>query len=268
LIVDVVLQFWIIGGGAAWAIVAVAFFRRAVPIVESRVLTRGAGARCLLGAAIGIGLLALVLAATGGIAPFPKAVLSLVAHAGAASFLIGFSSAIEPGREVLGLSAAGAGRDLARGAAVYLLFIPAVAAAHVLNSWFAGKDAETVRRSVHNALTDPGPARIALVLNLVLAVPLFEEVVFRGLLQQGVNAQLALVVPPRTSRFLAVALASVAFTALHEPATFFPVFVLSLLLGAAYDKSGRLLVPVALHATHNLAVVVYDSLQGSCGAAP
>ena len=146
--------------------------------------------------------------------------------------------------------------------------MPAVAAAHVLNSWFAGQDAETVRRSVHDALSKPGPARLALILNLVVAVPLFEEVVFRGLLQQGVKAQLALVAPARTARMLSVGLASVAFTALHEPPTFFPVFVLSLLLGAAYEKSGRLLVPVALHAAHNLAVIVYDSLAPNSGATP
>ena len=117
-------------------------------------------------------------------------------------------------------------------------------------------------------LSKPGPERLALILNLVVAVPLFEEVVFRVLLKQGVKAQLALVVPLRSARLLSVGLASVSFTALHEPPTFFPVFVLSLLLGAAYEKSGRLLVPIALHAAHNLAVIVYDSLALNSGATP
>jgi membrane protease YdiL (CAAX protease family) len=232
------------------------------------VLTRAAGARCLVGAAIGLALLALVLSATAGLPALPKAVLSLVAHAGAAAFLVAFSGAIEPGREVLGLGRARTAADVVRGALVYLAFVPAVVAAHVLNSWFAGKDADMVRRTVQDALGQPGPARLALILNLVVAVPLFEEVVFRGLLQQGVKAQLAIVAPARTARMVSVALASVAFTALHDPPAFFPVFVLSLLLGAAYEKSGRLLVPVSLHAAHNLAVIVYDSLPTNFGATP
>jgi membrane protease YdiL (CAAX protease family) len=131
-----------------------------------------------------------------------------------------------------------------------------------------GKGAESVRESFRDALVQVGPGRVLLVLNLVAAVPLFEEIVFRGLLQQGIKAQLSVVAPATRARAASIVLTSVGFTALHPPATYLPVFVLSLLLGAAYEKSGRLLVPVALHGAHNLAVVLWDTLPRTWGAAP
>jgi membrane protease YdiL (CAAX protease family) len=115
-------------------------------------------------------------------------------------------------------------------------------------------------------LVQEGPGRIILIATLVVAVPLFEEVVFRGLLQQGIKAQLAVAMPVRTARVLAIVVASVIFTVLHSSPAYLPVFLLSLLLGAAFETSGRILVPVALHATHNLAVVLYETFADRLGA--
>jgi membrane protease YdiL (CAAX protease family) len=257
-----------IAGGAAWAVVAAALFQRIVARVESRVLTRLAGARALIGALVGIALLAVVLGVTARLAPLPKAAVSLAVHAGMAAFLVALAGSVDPGRDVLGLGASRLPDDFVRGVGVYVVFIPTVVAAHVLNAWLVGKDAELVQENFREALVQVGPGRVLLVLNLVLAVPLFEEIVFRGLLQQGIKAQLAVVAPPVRARLASIAIASVGFTALHPPATYLPVFVLSLLLGAAYAKSGRLLVPVALHAAHNLAVILYDNLPRTWGAAP
>jgi membrane protease YdiL (CAAX protease family) len=267
--VDSQLRFWLIGGGCAWAVLAVALFRKVVPpVVESRVLTRISGARALVGAMIGVVLLALLLGATARLDPLPRLAVSLAVHAGLAVFLVALARTVDPGNDALGLGVARLPEDFARGLGAYVVFIPTVVAAHVLNAWLVGDDADSVQKTVHEALGQDGPGRMVLILNLVLAVPLFEELVFRGLLQQGVKAQLALVAPPGQARVVSIVLASVAFTALHPPATYIPVFALSLLLGAAYEKSGRLLVPVALHAAHNLAVVLYDSLPQSWGAAP
>lgn len=257
-----------IAGGAAWTVVAIALFRRVVQRVESRVLTRLGGARALLGALIGIGLLWVVVWVTARLDPLPKAAVSLAVHAGMAAFLVALAGAVDPGRDVLGLGVSRLPDDFVRGVGVYVVFIPAVVAAHVLNGWLVGNGAESVRENFREAMVQVGPGRVLLVLNLVLAVPLFEEIVFRGLLQQGIKAQLSVVAPAPRARIASIALASVAFTGLHPPATYLPVFVLSLLLGAAYERSGRLLVPVALHAAHNLAVVLYDSLPRTWGTAP
>jgi membrane protease YdiL (CAAX protease family) len=265
---DAQLRFWMIAGGAAWAAAGVALFRRLVPRVESRVLTRLSGVRALVGALIGIGLLALVLGITAPLHDLPKAALSLAVHAGMAAFLVALAGTVDPGREVLGLGVGRLPDDAGRGFAAYLVFIPTVVAVHVLNEWMVGNSVERVQQDVHDALVREGPGRFALILNLVLAVPLFEEIVFRGLLQQGVKAQLGLVFPARRARIASVVLASVAFTVLHPPATYLPVFALSLLLGSVYERSGRLLVPVALHATHNLAVILYDALSRSLGTLP
>lgn len=266
-----VVKFWVIGGGAAWLVVAIAIFGRVITRNGSRSLNRQAGGRCLLGALLGIGLLAVILGvvnATLKDAPDPlRNAILLVTHAGMAAFLLLFAAHVEPGHEILGFAAPRAIDDLGRGIGVYVAFIPVVVAAHVLNSYFVGERAEQVQKTVHDALTQHGPGRVVLILNLVLLVPLFEEVVFRGLLQQGIKSQLAVVIPGPRARMLAVVLASIIFTTLHDPPTYLPVFVLSLLLGSAYEKSGRILVPVGLHATHNLAVVLYESFGRQFGAA-
>jgi membrane protease YdiL (CAAX protease family) len=263
-----VASFWAIAGGLAWAPVAAAIAAWVVPRGGGRTLSRPSGGACLLGAALGLGLLVLLLLTTGDLSQLPWTVAHLAVRAGLVAFLFAFAARVEPGRDVLGLAPGSPGRDLARGAGIYAAFVPVVIAAHVLNAIIVGGDAESVQKPVRDVLSQDGPARLALIVNLVVAVPLFEELVFRGFLQQGVKAQLALVASPRNASLLSVVVASVAFTAFHDTFTYVPVFVLSLILGSAFERSGRILVPVALHALHNLAVVIWASLAQSCGGGP
>lgn len=80
-----------------------------------------------------------------------------------------------------------------------------------------------------------------------LFVPIFEEMLFRGLVQ-------SMAVQIVGSRWLGIVLASILFVILHSAAlwTHWPaLMVLSLCLGYAYEKSGSLIRPIVIHILFN-----------------
>lgn len=88
------------------------------------------------------------------------------------------------------------------------------------------------------------PAIIALFFMAVVVAPIFEEVVFRGYLY-GVFKRWA---GPIASLFFSALL----FAALHQSLTVLPSLVLLAIgLTVAYEWSGSLLVPMAMHASFN-----------------
>jgi ABC-2 type transport system permease protein len=258
-------RFWMIVAGAAWTPVAIAIALRLLQKGAPRDLSRLHGARALVGAALGVALLALLLWVTNGLPAPSRFGVSLAAHAALAAFLLAYARSVDPASPLVRFD--GIASAVARGALVYAAFIPVILAAHVLNAWCVGSEAETVQRTIHDLLAERGPGQAALILNVVLAVPLFEEITFRGLLQQGVRAQIALVAPPERASMAAVFLTSLAFTALHDPVTYIPVFVLSLILGGAFERAGSIVVPIAMHAAHNLAVVLTETVAHPWGSA-
>lgn len=92
------------------------------------------------------------------------------------------------------------------------------------------------------------PHGLHLVLLLtVLAAPLFEEFIFRGLIFGGLR---------RLGGALPAAAASAALFAIVHPAvSMAPVFVLGVCTAWAYERSKSLLAPMLVHATYNAMVV-------------
>lgn len=94
-------------------------------------------------------------------------------------------------------------------------------------------------------------------LALLLLWSAAEEVVFRGGLQPLLQRQAALGDPARRRFGLSPAnlITSIVFAAAHlwahPPLAALAVFPVSLLLGASLERSGRLAVPVLLHAWFN-----------------
>jgi membrane protease YdiL (CAAX protease family) len=86
----------------------------------------------------------------------------------------------------------------------------------------------------------------------VVAAPLCEEFIFRGLLFGGLRRSLA---------FLpAAALSAALFAIMHPPVSMAPVFVLGLCAAWAYERGRGLLAPVLVHAVYNAAVVTFQLL--------
>ncbi|MFP3938282.1 MAG: CPBP family intramembrane glutamic endopeptidase [Phycisphaerae bacterium] len=85
-----------------------------------------------------------------------------------------------------------------------------------------------------------------LVFAAVVLAPVSEELLFRGLLQSAARRHLG-------NAWLAVLLTSAAFALLHLriPQTVLPIFILSLVLGYTYERSGRLFSPILIHMLFN-----------------
>lgn len=101
-------------------------------------------------------------------------------------------------------------------------------------------------------------SRLVLWTGAVAIAPLAEEVFFRGLLQ-------TVVLNTARSRWKAITLVSVIFAAIHfsQPHAIPALFVLGVILGYAYERSGSLIPPIVIHALFNLKTLIWDSLGSS-----
>ncbi len=92
--------------------------------------------------------------------------------------------------------------------------------------------------------------RLPLLLGAVVLAPVLEELVYRGLLQ---TVLLGLVGPG--GRWLVLVVAAAVFSVVHVGAVHWmqlPVlFVLGLLLGGLYERTGSLVVPIVVHMVFN-----------------
>jgi ABC-2 type transport system permease protein len=84
----------------------------------------------------------------------------------------------------------------------------------------------------------------------IVAAPLFEEFIFRGLILGGLRRSLG--AAPSILASAAV------FAIVHPPASMIPVFGLGLFAGVAYDRTKMLLAPIVAHALYNAIVIGYQ----------
>lgn len=92
-------------------------------------------------------------------------------------------------------------------------------------------------------------------LGAAVAAPVAEESFFRGVLQNvigGVSGR----------RWAAIAVTATAFGAVHvsQPQTIPALIVLGVLLGFAYERTGTILSPIAIHALFNLKTLIWSAL--------
>lgn len=146
----------------------------------------------------------------------------------------------------LGLTSRDLGRNLLRGVVGCALALPVVYLVHygAVNVWtpnsHPAQDAIAARSSVATTIIS--------LFGAVVAAPLAEEVLFRGVLLGA----LWKVPSPRTA-LAANAVVSLVFAGLHAaqwPAPI-PLFVLSMALGEVYRRSGSLAAPIAMHVCFN-----------------
>jgi ABC-2 type transport system permease protein len=85
----------------------------------------------------------------------------------------------------------------------------------------------------------------------LLAAPVFEEFIFRGILYRGLRRSLRGPV--------AVLASALVFALVHPVVAALPVFVMALVAAAAYERTGWLATPIAVHMTYN-AIVLASAL--------
>ena len=81
----------------------------------------------------------------------------------------------------------------------------------------------------------------------IVAAPLFEEVLFRGLIFQGLRRT--------TGPFLAILGSAAVFAIVHPPISVIPVFGQGIAAALSFQESGFLLAPILTHAVYNTMVI-------------
>ncbi len=184
-------------------------------------------------------------------------------------------------RQRLGFNVGRIPIGLAAGLVGILLTLPLVYFAMVSAErvfWFIGYEHSPEHALLRAMRETPDTVmKYLAVVAAVLVAPLWEELLFRGHVQTlfreafarmreqtpSTGADVAVRNPTRPVESLAaVLLTSLCFAAVHEPWSMPPIFVLSVCLGLAYERTGNLWVPVAMHATFNALMTVYFLYSG------
>jgi membrane protease YdiL (CAAX protease family) len=111
----------------------------------------------------------------------------------------------------------------------------------IRHGWFGDQLSESALRAASGAL---GVWVIGLA---VVAAPLFEEFIFRGLVFRGLRRSLPFAA--------AVVVSAAVFALVHPPVSVVPVFGLGLAAAFAYERTGSLLAPVLTHMVYNAAIL-------------
>lgn len=116
---------------------------------------------------------------------------------------------------------------------------------------FAGPEFELQKHQtlVEMNQTNPVWMQVLLVLFAVAIVPVFEEVLFRGLIQSTLTAYLP-------SPWMSIGITSALFAGLHYGTHSVGIFVLACCLGYAYERSGSLWRSIFIHILFNSVSVV------------
>jgi len=94
------------------------------------------------------------------------------------------------------------------------------------------------------------PLRVLIIITTIAVVPVFEEMLFRGLFQTMIRSIFA-------EPWFAIAISSGLFALIHSNADHWPaLFVLSVCMGYAYEKSGSLLRSIFIHCLFNASSVI------------
>jgi membrane protease YdiL (CAAX protease family) len=94
------------------------------------------------------------------------------------------------------------------------------------------------------------PVRVLIIVTAVAIVPAFEEMLFRGLFQTMLRSILL-------KPWLSIVISSGLFALAHANAGHWPaLFMLSLCMGYAYEKSGSLLRPIFIHSLFNATSII------------
>ncbi|MEA3227130.1 MAG: CPBP family intramembrane glutamic endopeptidase [Planctomycetota bacterium] len=151
-------------------------------------------------------------------------------------------------------------RDLLA-APLYLLAVwPLIMAAIWLTIYFAqqasGHDYQMQpHQQLEIAAQHPQLAlRVLIFIGAVVIGPLFEELMFRGLIQTMMRSFLFQV---GNRAWLAIVFSSGLFVIMHQDMGHWPaLFVLGVCMGYAYEKSGSLWRPIFIHAIFNATAVI------------
>ena len=99
------------------------------------------------------------------------------------------------------------------------------------------------------------PVRVLIFITAVVVMPVFEEMLFRGMFQTIIRSFVG-------GPWLSILITSVLFATIHSYPSHWPaLFALSICLGYAYEKSGSLVRSIFIHSLFNAASVIATMTQ-------
>jgi membrane protease YdiL (CAAX protease family) len=108
----------------------------------------------------------------------------------------------------------------------------------------------TIRTAMGSVPAEPHPSGASMLwlgALAVIAAPLFEEFIFRGLIFGGLRRSLG----PITATLASAAI----FAIVHPPGAFVPVFLMAVCAAFVYERTRMLAAPMLVHAIYNAAVI-------------
>lgn len=169
-------------------------------------------------------------------------------------------------------AAAGAGiwRGMGLGALGVVLTLPWIYLTLQGTLWirqFGGQE-DTPKHDLLKQLAESGSITMIVVVYLSAAVvtPIFEELLFRGVLQTVCVGALPPQVSEARRRWGGIVMASGLFALMHAGWSSPAIFVLSLGLGYLYERTGRLWPVVVMHAIFNATSITLSLVTGGGGA--
>lgn len=122
---------------------------------------------------------------------------------------------------------------------------------------FVGGDFDLPKNESLELLTEISVGfKILVIFSAAFVVPVFEEFLFRGLIQSTLRTHLH-------SSWLAIVLTSLVFVAMHGIwQHWLPLMALSVCMGYAYEKSGSILRSICIHIIFN-SVSITGALLGA-----
>jgi ABC-2 type transport system permease protein len=91
-----------------------------------------------------------------------------------------------------------------------------------------------------------------LILLTIVAAPVCEEFIFRGLVFRGLRRT--------TGPALAVIGSATLFALVHPPIAIIPVFGLGIAAAVSFERTGFLLAPIIAHCVYNTSVMIFNKL--------
>ncbi len=147
-------------------------------------------------------------------------------------------------------------RDLPAAIVNLLSVVPLLTAMLILTTFFGrfiwGQDFHIPQHEELEMITAHPqlPLRVLIIVTTIAIVPVFEEMLFRGLFQTVIRS---FVISP----WLSILISSGLFTLIHGDAGHWPaLFVLAVCMGYAYEKSGSLFRPIFIHALFNASSII------------
>lgn len=180
---------------------------------------------------------------------------------GAAGFALAWLISSTPGGARAGLTARW--KDAPTGLGALLLVTPVLIALMALApaaaEWITGDEPDRIAHEGLKLIVGPldDPWRLLLISCAVVGAPIVEEIIYRGFLQ---SAFVRVCDSAGVNRWLGVLVTSAIFAGVHYGSV--PVHglvvlaVLGVCFGAAFERTGRLGVPIVMHALFNAANIV------------